>query len=357
MLDNIRAALRCIPPDLPRDEWARVAMALKSELPDESGFALFDKWSRGADNYKARAARDTWRSLKPGGGVTIGTLMHLARQHGFKGDAVQTPAPSPAERAAQAKSRREARVREDAERVTRQRDAQTEAAAQWQAASDSGSSAYLDRKGIQPHGVRFAPGGVLLVPLRDVAGELWSLQRILPERLAGGSTDKLLTKGGRKSGLMHWCGSPDSAAVLLIAEGFATAASLHQATGHPACMAIDAGNLVHVARAVRGRFAQARIVVCGDDDRDTANRTGRNPGREKATEAAQSVRGLAVFPEGLPTGGSDFNDLAQQAGPDAVRNLIENALQAAPASDGDPEGRRAQENAPCIAPAACAWQR
>ena len=83
--DTIRRALQCIPANLPRDEWARVAMALKSELPDESGLALFDEWSRGADNYKAGAARDTWRSVKAGGGVTIATLMHLAQQHGFKG--------------------------------------------------------------------------------------------------------------------------------------------------------------------------------------------------------------------------------------------------------------------------------
>ena len=331
-------------------------MALKSELSEDSGFALFDEWSRGADNYKARAARDTWRSVKPGGGVTIATLMRLARQHGFKGDAVLTAAPSPAELAAQAKARREAREREEAERITRQRTAQADAAAQWQAASESGSSAYLDRKGIKPHGVRFAPAGVVLVPLCDAAGELWSLQRILPERPADGGPDKLLTKGGRKSGLMHWCGNPEGAAVLLIAEGLATAASLHEATGHPACMAIDAGNLAHVGRAVRGRFKQTRIVICGDDDRDTHARTGRNPGREKATEAAQAVRGLAVFPEGLPDGGSDFNDLAQHAGPEAVRRVIENALQAAQAGEGarDRPDRPDRENAPSGPSSACA---
>ena len=48
-------------------------------------------------------------------------------------------------------------------------------------------------------------------------------------------------------------------------------------------------------------------------------RTGNNPGRDKATAAARSVRGLAVFPEPLPEGASDFNDLHQAAGLDAVR--------------------------------------
>lgn len=64
-------------------------------------------------------------------------------------------------------------------------------------------------------------------------------------------TDKLFLKGGRKSGLWHWCGDPAGASVLLIAEGYATAASLHQATGRPVAVAFDAGNLAHVAKALR----------------------------------------------------------------------------------------------------------
>ncbi|MBK7514284.1 MAG: toprim domain-containing protein [Betaproteobacteria bacterium] len=97
--------------------------------------------------------------------------------------------------------------------------------------------------------------------------------------------------------------------VLLLAEGYATAASLHEATGRPVCVAFDAGNLAPVARVLRGRFPDALIVVRGDDDRDTEARTGRNPGRAKATEAAKLARGVAVFPV-LPDGaGSDFNDM------------------------------------------------
>ena len=121
--------------------------------------------------------------------------------------------------------------------------------------------------------------------------------------------------------------------MLLIAEGYATAASIHEATGRPVAVAFDAGNLAPVVRALRGRYGAARIVVCGDDDRATAARTGRNPGREKAAEAAKLARGRAVFPEGLPDGdGSDFNDLHAHAGLDAVRVQIEAAIEAAQAA-------------------------
>ena len=93
----IRAALTHIPATLPRDEWARVAMAIKSEFPDTTGLDLFTDWSATAEGYDLKATRSTWRSIKAGGGVGIGTLLHLAKEHGFtvpKADHAPAP-PSP----------------------------------------------------------------------------------------------------------------------------------------------------------------------------------------------------------------------------------------------------------------------
>jgi putative DNA primase/helicase len=69
----IRAALQHIPANLPRDEWARVGMAIKSEFADETGRDLFTTWSASGDGFNAKDAADTWRSIKAGGGVGIGT--------------------------------------------------------------------------------------------------------------------------------------------------------------------------------------------------------------------------------------------------------------------------------------------
>ena len=77
MNNRIREALHCIPAD-DRDTWLRMGMAVKSELADE-GFALWDEWSQSASNYNERDARDVWKSIKPGGGITIGTLFHEAQ--------------------------------------------------------------------------------------------------------------------------------------------------------------------------------------------------------------------------------------------------------------------------------------
>lgn len=79
----ILSALQYVPANLARDEWARVAMAIKSEYPDETGRDLFTKWSSTADGFDPKATRATWQSIKAGGGVGIGTLLHLAKENGF----------------------------------------------------------------------------------------------------------------------------------------------------------------------------------------------------------------------------------------------------------------------------------
>lgn len=322
-LDTIRPVLHFIPPDLARDEWASVAMALKSEF-GPAGFELFDEWSARAENYSATNSRDTYRSVKASGGTTIGTLFHLAKAHGYKPDAAhKAPAPTPEEHAKRNKARRETEQREKAERVANLQRAKATATKQWHAASEQGQSEYLARKAVSNHGGRFDAKGRYIVPMRDAAGELCATQTIE----ADGS--KKFTVASSWKGLLHWIGNPLGCAVALICEGYATGAALHEATRLPVVVGFTAGNLEHVARIVRGQHPDAAIVICGDDDHGTEARTGKNPGRLAATEAAHLVRGAAVFPEGLPDGGTDFQDLAAHAGADTVRAMIEPAIEAA----------------------------
>lgn len=323
----VGAALAVIPADLPRDEWAKVGAAIKSEFSDDTGRALFDQWSATGAGYSSKAVASTWRSLKASGGITIATLLGMAKERGFvlpkPNHAAPKPDPATVTRlAGERKARQQAEQAQ--ERAAHERGA-IEAGKLWDSASETGESGYLTRKGVQPYGVRFLAGGWLLVPMRDAAGVLWNVQRVAPQKKEGGNDKWYGVKGGsgsRKTGLWHWCGDPVGAAVLLIAEGYATAASLHQATGLPVAVAFDVGNLASVAKALRNQYPGALLVVCGDDDLQTFAEKGFNPGRDKATAAARAVCGLAVFPEG----GSDFNDLHQAAGLDAVRAIVGAAI-------------------------------
>ena len=334
----VRQALACISPAIDRETWVRLAMAIKHELGAD-GFEMWDHWSQGADNYSATASRDTWRSIKPDGKVTGGTLFGIAKDHGFRfpspdqAEGAAAARPEPAAAAAAQAERERKRAADEASYRARADEAARVAGRMWAEAAVDGASPYLKRKGVGKHGVCFAPDGSVLVPLRNAAGDLLNLQRIAPEKPADGKPEKRFLPGGRKSGLWHWCGDPAGAGVLLLAEGYATAASIHEATGRPVAVAFDAGNLANVAAVLREAFPAAALLVCGDDDRETLQRTGKNPGRDKAAAAVRKARSMggaaaAVFPAGLPEAGTDFNDLAAHAGADAVRAIVEPACMA-----------------------------
>jgi len=203
----------------------------------------------------------------------------------------------------------------EAEDARRKAEACERAAAIWQAAqSASDEHPYLVSKGVKAHGLR-VHAEVLVVPMRD-GTELHSLQFI------AGDGEKRFLAGGRVSGCYFPIGKPE--AVLCIAEGYATGASIHEVTGYAVAVACTAGNLVPVARALRARFPELRLIVCADDDTGTEG----NPGLTKAREAAQGVGGFLAVPNfgaNRPDGATDFNDLHRHAGIDAVRACIARA--------------------------------
>lgn len=203
-----------------------------------------------------------------------------------------------------------------ADKAQRQRDAATAAASRWEAATPASvDHPYLVRKGIQPHGIK-AEGEALLIPLRDATTQLHSLQAIGPEG------DKRFQPGGRIKGCYFGIGKPKG--VLIVCEGFSTGASIHEATGHAVACAMNAGNLSEVAQTLRAKYPNLQIILAADDDHLNAGNTGLT----KAREAALAVGGKLAVPDfgrNRPEGATDFNDLYQIAGADAVQRCIEEA--------------------------------
>lgn len=187
---------------------------------------------------------------------------------------------------------------------------------------------YLDRKNVGTYGILQEADGKILIPARDIDGQLWSVQAIDHD----GS--KRFQKGARKSGLMHVI-DPNGRigekpvknqalgkGTIIIAEGYATGASLYEATQQPTVVAFDAGNLKAVAEAIRAKYPAAKIVIAGDNDHKLEAKPIGNVGVQKAIEAARVVNGVAVVPELTPEqkarGLSDFNDLSNDIGKAAV---------------------------------------
>ena len=157
----------------------------------------------------------------------------------------------------------EDRKRADADRQREADRAAQRAAKVWAKCDPTGDSPYLVRKGVGAHGLRFSPSGACVVPMLDTAGKIHGLQFIHAVKRHGRDKDFWPT-GLAKKGHFHLIGSPTW--LVLIAEGYATAATLHEATGLPVAVAFDAGNIATVASALRKRYRQARILICADDD-------------------------------------------------------------------------------------------
>lgn len=154
----------------------------------------------------------------------------------------------------------------------------------WRHEQPAARHPYLADKGIRSHGCRQA-GPVLLVPMRDAAGRLWNLQRIYPDRA------KRFLKNGRTAGL--FCKIPGGPRILLC-EGFATGASLHEHTGDTVICVMSAQNLPAVAAVLP---PEAEIIICADNDP-----TGLEYGRL----AAEALGGAEMR---IPReAGTDWND-------------------------------------------------
>lgn len=192
---------------------------------------------------------------------------------------------SPAERAEWRRRMDAARLAKEADERARQAEAARRAARLWNLAKPAtDANAYLRRKGVNAYGIRLLRRQ-LVIPARDADGVLWTLQFITEEG------DKRFLTGGRKRGCYFAIGTVREA--VCICEGYATAASIFEATGHATAVAFDAGNLAPVAQALRRKFPQQRLILCADNDIATPG----NPGLSRAIEAARMVRGLVAVPK------------------------------------------------------------
>jgi putative DNA primase/helicase len=188
---------------------------------------------------------------------------------------------SPAERAEYARQRAAAAAAAEADRLEAQKQAAVKAVQLWDKSRPAKADhPYLMRKGVPPYRARQI-GPALVFDYRDTHGTITTLQFIQPD----GS--KRFLSGGMVAACSHRFG-PKVNNVLILAEGFATGATIHEAIGHPVAVCGFAGNLKPVALAVRERYPFVQIIIAGDAD---------PVGKAKALEAAEAVQGKAVFPD------------------------------------------------------------
>jgi putative DNA primase/helicase len=219
-----------------------------------------------------------------------------------------------------------------------------------------GSHPYLLKKGIEQRGAYLrGKDNSLLIPMYDITdpdGKIWNIQRIWPNGF------KAFWPGAKVKG--GYYAFPGDKSVILICEGYATGESVNRATGYATVCAMNTGNLLPVAKGVREKYPDARIVFCADNDawvfkagkvpKDVKREDykgndpmwrvwedeGRldNPGRRFAEQAAASIGGaVLVWPEFDPDREdkpTDFNDLMAIQGLEAVKERIMEVINSTP---------------------------
>lgn len=334
--ERVRSALSFLDPS-DRTLWVKMAFAIKSEFGEE-GFEIWDDW--GSQHARpAGEVKSTWRSAGmsgSGGSVQLGSLIFEAKAAGWVDD-TKFVRPSKEEIKARQQRSAERLAVYQAEEAAAEEAAAVVANCIWNASAPCESHPYLERKGVQSHGLRVgtweytnpetgevktAPG-YLLIPIRDRKRNIHSLQGIPPK-----GAEKYYLKDAAKRGFFYALGAAplnhDGRPVFVLAEGYATGASVYETSGHMTLVCFDTSNLMAVAQVLRAAQPTAIIIMAADNDLATAG----NPGVTIARKVAAAVDGLVAIPvlAGQPDAACDFNDLRLAEGDDIVSACIDGAL-------------------------------
>lgn len=214
-------------------------------------------------------------------------------------------------------AREQMRVEREREQVEKHKEVAAEAFKIWssspQASDDHG---YLKSKGVKAAvGVKVDASGNLIIPAA-ISNQISTLQFIKPSgefEIRGEKIgNKKFLSGGKTKGA--WFLIEGNSDVIYICEGYATGASVHEATGSMVYVSFNAGNIYETASHVKATYEGARIIIAGDDDTSSPG----NAGRTKAEQASNGLGIECVFPAGF----TDFNDQHQAHGIKSLRDYL-----------------------------------
>jgi len=323
-IERARSALLSLDAGTDHGTWVKHAMGAKAAGLD---FEDFHNWSATAGNYRHEAdCRSVWQSIKPGG-IGAGSLFHAARAAGWTDDTEQ-PARRP-------QSQQDRRPQHEAPKPPPH-----DPRAVWDACEPATAEhPYIIKKLGLPDGLRVYRGdmtiagqaceGALVLPCRTLAGDLVSLQLVMPDGrklfLPGCKLphDACLIIGGpiKADGPAYrhenpsWAGTRARAIrPVFVCEGIGQAWSAHQATRAPAVCCFGVGRMAGVAKALREHYPAARLVLVADAGKES-----------QCAAIAKEVSGAWVE---MPAGSAsnyDLNDYHQAEGMKAVAALLEGA--------------------------------
>lgn len=232
-------------------------------------------------------------------------------------------------------------------------DAAKEAKKIWKESVKCMEHPYLTKKGVQPYGARINSEGYLILPRYDFSGDLWGTQTI------DTNGEKRFQYNAKASGTFMLLADPgEPREVIIFCEGYATGASIREATKLPVMVCFTAGNLLECAMDARKKYPESVFIFASDNDKFTFKHpldksiigTNKediqgdderwedweekgflyNTGVSKSKEAAYKTNGKIVVPtfakEYLKSKPTDFNDYHKIYGLFAIKELFDSAI-------------------------------
>ena len=290
--NGLRQAMRTYglsPPDtFVIGDWARCEDAQKDQANTDGSYHV---WPEGATGY--RAIFKSWRRPDDG------------HQHWSSGDNVDLTEEDFEELE---RSKEQQQRQQDSEYAQ----SRIRAIDEWNAATPCEAHPYLTKKNVPSHGLR-SKNGILFIPMMTMSGKTWSLQRI------DNAGDKQFMTGGKAKGMVFVIGNPLDGEPVCAAEGYATGASIHRATGWPVIVTFSANNMVTAVPTIKQKFPNSRVLFCGDNDKS-------GTGQKAAKKAAATINaGFAIPPDH-----GDWNDHEADVGTKQIARLLKSALAGAP---------------------------
>ena len=322
--EEIRNALSYIDSN-DRTTWVRMGAAIKTEL-GEDGFEIWDSWSESGSSYNSSTAKSTWKSIKPNF-INIGSLFYEAKNSGYVHDPKNFTPISNEELEKRQIERERAEIKAREERQQKESIAKDKAQYIWANSNALISHEYLDKKGLDTNlysdFLKVDRYGNLLIPANQ-NDEIFALQRIKPNGEKFFGTDSAI------SGSSFLIGNYEEAEEkgLVLTEGFATGASIYEATGKPVLVVFAAFNLVVVAEKLKNTNFEK--IIAADNDVSMTGITYANKAAEvlgdkvhviepyfskEDIETFKSIHGTDNLP-------SDFNDLHSLKGLNHLESIF-----------------------------------
>ncbi|OGS40514.1 MAG: hypothetical protein A3K77_00785 [Euryarchaeota archaeon RBG_13_31_8] len=182
----------------------------------------------------------------------------------------------------------------------------------WNESKEIKDHPYLNIKKIKPYiGKEWKNN--LIIPIYNFNKELVNLQLINKDG------QKKFLSGGQVKDCA--CSISGDRKTICLCEGFATGASIFEATGYQTIIAFNASNLAEISTIIKNKYQTSKIIICADNDHLKENNVGLKTGEEIVSKINDAILRFPEFDKNDT--GTDFNDLALSRGLEAVKEAID----------------------------------